>query len=71
LRGEAIPLTARLFAVVDVFDALCSDRPYRNACSRSEVLAYFDEQIGEHFDPQIAKVFMELAHQEKWVSVVK
>ena len=68
LKGEAIPLSARLFAVVDVFDALCSDRPYRKACNRSEVLAYFNEQIGEHFDPQIVKIFLELAHNEKWCS---
>jgi len=66
LKGEAIPLSARLFAVVDVWDALCSDRPYRKACSRSEVLNYFHEQIGEHFDPQIVKVFLDLASKEKW-----
>jgi PAS domain S-box-containing protein len=66
LKGEAIPLSARLFAVVDVFDALCSDRPYRKACSRTEVLAYLNEQIGEHFDPQIVKTFLDLAHKEKW-----
>ena len=68
LKGKAIPLSARLFAVVDVFDALSSDRPYRKACSRSEVLAYFNEQIGEHFDPQIVDKFLELVHNEKWCS---
>jgi PAS domain S-box-containing protein len=66
LKGEAIPLSARLFAVVDVWDALCSDRPYRKACNPSEILAYFREQTGEHFDPQIAKVFLNLARKEKW-----
>jgi len=71
LKGETIPLSARLFAVVDVFDALCSDRPYRKACSRTEVLAYFNEQIGEHFDPQIVKTFLDLAHKEKWCGSIK
>ena len=66
LKGEAIPLSARLFAVVDVWDALCSDRPYRKACSQSEILSYFHEQTGEHFDPHIAIVFLELARKEKW-----
>ncbi len=66
LSGEAIPLSARLFAVVDVWDALCSDRPYRKACPQPEVLAYFQDQVGKHFDPDIVKVFLELARQEKW-----
>jgi PAS domain S-box-containing protein len=66
LKREAIPLSARLFAVVDVWDALCSDRPYRKRCSQSEVLNYFHEQIGEHFDPQIVEVFLDLASNEKW-----
>ena len=66
LKGEAIPLSARLFAVVDVWDALCSDRPYRKACSHAETLAYIHEQTGEHFDPQIVKVFLDLVHKEKW-----
>jgi PAS domain S-box-containing protein/putative nucleotidyltransferase with HDIG domain len=66
LKGEAIPLSARLFAVVDVWDALRSDRPYRKACSYAETLAYIHEQIGEHFDPQIVMVFLDLVHKEKW-----
>jgi PAS domain S-box-containing protein len=68
LKEDAIPLSARLFAVVDVWDALCSDRPYRKACSRAEILTYFHEQTGEHFDPKIARVFLDLAQQEKWCS---
>jgi PAS domain S-box-containing protein/putative nucleotidyltransferase with HDIG domain len=60
LKGEEIPLSARLFTVVDVFDALSSDRPYRKAWSREEILRYIEEQSGKHFDPKIAKIFLEM-----------
>jgi putative nucleotidyltransferase with HDIG domain len=60
LKGEEIPLSARLFTVVDVFDALSSDRPYRKAWSREEILRYIEEQAGKHFDPKIAKIFLEM-----------
>ena len=59
LKGEEIPLSARLFAVVDVFDALTSDRPYRSAWPRDDVYGYIQEQSGKHFDPQIVKIFLE------------
>jgi len=58
LKGEAIPLSARLFAIVDVFDALTSDRPYRAAWPREKVFRYIQEQSGISFDPQIATVFL-------------
>ena len=57
LRGEEIPLSARLFAVVDVWDALTSDRPYRRAWSEEEALNYIREQSGKHFDPQVVELF--------------
>ncbi len=60
LRGEEIPLYARLFAIVDVWDALCSDRPYRAAMPEAEVLEYIQKDAGKHFDPELVKVFMEL-----------
>ena len=60
LRGEAIPLAARIFAVVDVWDALSSDRPYRKAWPRQRVLDYIVEQAGKHFDPDIVKAFLSL-----------
>ena len=60
LKGEEIPLPARLFAVVDVWDALTSDRPYRLAWEREKVLAYIQEQSGKHFDPEAAKRFLEI-----------
>ncbi len=57
LKGEQIPLAARLFAVVDVWDALTSDRPYRPAWPVERALAYIHEQRGKHFDPQVIEVF--------------
>ena len=60
LCGEQIPLSARLFAVVDVFDALTSDRPYRNAWKKEKALSYIREQSGKHFFPDVVKVFCEM-----------
>lgn len=60
LKGEEIPLAARIFAVVDVFDALTSDRPYRSAWSIRDALDYIREQAGRHFDPQVVEVFLQL-----------
>lgn len=60
LAGEAIPLEARLFAVVDVYDALTSDRPYRKAWSEAQALAHIREQAGSHFDPEVVEEFMAL-----------
>jgi putative nucleotidyltransferase with HDIG domain len=57
LKGEEIPLTARLFAVVDVYDALTSDRPYRAAWSKEEALKYIQEQSGKHFFPEAVEAF--------------
>jgi HD-GYP domain-containing protein (c-di-GMP phosphodiesterase class II) len=53
LKGEDIPLAARLFAVADVWDALRSDRPYRKAWSEERVLDYIHALTGAHFDPQV------------------
>ncbi len=58
LKGEQIPLSARIFAVIDVWDALTSDRPYRPAWSVSKTLNYISENSGTHFDPQIVAIFM-------------
>ncbi len=61
LRGEAIPLTARVFAVVDVFDALTSERPYKKAMALAEAMTIMREEETRHFDPAIAAVFKEMA----------
>jgi PAS domain S-box-containing protein/putative nucleotidyltransferase with HDIG domain len=58
LRAEQIPLTARIFAVVDVWDALTSDRPYRKAWEEGQALEYIREQAGLHFDPKVVEVFL-------------
>ena len=60
LKGEEIPVAARLFTIVDVWDALTSDRPYRAAWSHEEALAYIREQSGRHFDPQIVDLFFKV-----------
>jgi HD-GYP domain-containing protein (c-di-GMP phosphodiesterase class II) len=60
LKGEAIPLPARIFAVIDVFDALTSDRPYRKAWKREEALDYIKNQSGKHFYPQAVGAFLEM-----------
>jgi PAS domain S-box-containing protein len=58
LKGENIPLIARIFAVVDVWDALLSDRPYRPGWPKEEVIRYLREHAGKQFDPQIVEVFL-------------
>ncbi len=60
LAGEDIPLAARLFAVVDVYDALTSDRPYRRAWSKIDTMKYINEQSGTHFDPHVVPAFIEM-----------
>ena len=60
LQGEAIPLAARIFAVVDVWDALMMDRPYRPAWQREEALAYIKSQSETQFDPTVVAAFIEL-----------
>jgi putative nucleotidyltransferase with HDIG domain len=59
LKGEQIPLAARIFAIVDVWDALTSDRPYRTAWSVRKALDYIRDQAGTHFDPAVVKVCLE------------
>jgi putative nucleotidyltransferase with HDIG domain len=58
LKGNEIPLSARIFAVVDQWDALTSDRPYRTAWTREKVMAYFRENAGKIYDPEIVNVFL-------------
>jgi HD-GYP domain-containing protein (c-di-GMP phosphodiesterase class II) len=58
LKGEQIPLAARIFAVADVWDALTSDRPYRPAWTEEKTLEYIREQSGQHFDPNVVAVFL-------------
>lgn len=59
LKGEQIPLAARIFAVVDVWDALTTDRPYRKAWPPEKALDYLRSQAGSQFDPRVVSVFVE------------
>ena len=61
LEGEEIPLAARIFSIVDVWDALTSDRPYRKAWTRQETLEYILAERGRYFDPLIVDVFSQIA----------
>ncbi|ETN87524.1 hypothetical protein TNMX_11655 [Thermus sp. NMX2.A1] len=65
LKGLEIPLSARIFAVVDVYDALTSDRPYRKAWPREKALAYIQEQAGKQFDPEVVEAFLRLVAGEE------
>ncbi|MBF0160394.1 MAG: response regulator [Magnetococcales bacterium] len=60
LSGQDIPLIGRLIALADVFDALTSARPYKKAWSVEEALSLIQREIGEHFDPELARLFLEL-----------
>ncbi|NJN68661.1 MAG: HD domain-containing protein [Chloroflexaceae bacterium] len=60
LKSEDIPLAARIFAVVDVWDALCSDRPYRKGWSAPQVQDYLRAQAGTHLDPHIVRIFLQM-----------
>jgi len=60
LKGDQIPLGARIFAIVDVYDALTNARPYRPAWSREEALRYIAAEAGRHFDPAIAAEFLRM-----------
>jgi len=68
LKEEQIPVAARIFAVVDVWDALISDRPYRPAWPEEKASEYIREQAGKHFDPQVVEVFLSIADFGMWIS---
>jgi len=60
LKGEQIPLAARIFAVVDVWSSLMTDQPYRKAWKPDRVLPYIRENAGRLFDPAIVEAFLGL-----------
>ena len=62
LRGTQIPLIARIFTVVDVWDALVSGRPYRAAWPEEKVRNHIRDGSGTHFDPQVVDMFMQLVN---------
>ncbi len=58
LKGEQIPLSARIFAIVDVWDALISDRPYRKKRNKADVRDHISSLSGTHFDPKVVDIFL-------------
>ena len=69
LKGEEIPLAARIMAVSDVFDALISARCYKNALPADEAFKIIEGKSGNHFDPQLVEVFMK--HKEDFLKVTQ
>lgn len=64
LSGEQIPLYARIFSVVDVWDAICFDRPYRKAEPPQVAADFLRSQSGEHFDPAIVNAFLKMLQEQ-------
>ena len=69
LKGEEIPLAARIFAIIDVWDALLSDRPYRKAWLEDKVMTYLQDQTGKHFDPKVVDTFFALLKPSQLVEM--
>jgi PAS domain S-box-containing protein len=65
LKGEKIPFPARIFAIVDVWDALLTDRPYRDAWPREKAVAHIKEQSGKHFDPRVVNAFIKIIESDR------
>lgn len=64
LKDTEIPFAARIFAVVDVWDALRSDRPYRDGWTAEKTRDYIQAESGKHFDPQVVEVFMQMLKED-------
>ncbi len=64
LRGEQIPLSARIFSVVDIWDALLSNRPYRKAWPREKVVTYLRDVSGTILDPKIVDIFLKMINAD-------
>jgi HD-GYP domain-containing protein (c-di-GMP phosphodiesterase class II) len=65
LKGTEIPLSARIFSIVDVWDALRSERPYRQAWDKEKTLNYIRAEANTRFDPEVVRIFLEMASEEK------
>ena len=73
IKGEEIPLAARIFAVVDVWDALSSDRPYRKAWPYEKIVEHMRQQSGTHFDPNVVEIFLQMimgAHETSQAATI-
>lgn len=65
LKGEEIPVSARIMAICDVYDALTMERPYKKAFTKFEALKIISDTAGKHFDPELAKLFVEVMLSNK------
>jgi PAS domain S-box-containing protein/putative nucleotidyltransferase with HDIG domain len=65
LKGDEIPLAARIFSIVDVWDAVQSDRPYNKAWPQEKAIQYLKDESGKYFDPECVPVFLDLVEQGK------
>jgi len=65
LKGEEIPLGARIFSIVDVYDALTANRPYRTAWPKDKVLGHVRELSGTHFDPRVVEAFLKMVEEDR------
>jgi len=68
LKAEQIPLSARIFSVVDIWDALLSDRPYRKAWPQDKVVEYLKDIAGTHLDPKVVEVFLKMITEDKFTT---
>jgi putative nucleotidyltransferase with HDIG domain len=69
LKGEEIPLSSRIFTIVDHWEALSSDRPYRKAIPKEQVFVYIKENEGRAFDPHLAEIFLKMVLDSKMVEL--
>ncbi len=69
LAGNDIPLESRIVAISDVYDALCSERPYKSAYSEDKAMAILSKEVGRHFDPDVFKAFENALEEIRSVSV--
>jgi HD-GYP domain-containing protein (c-di-GMP phosphodiesterase class II) len=65
LKGTQIPLSARIFSIVDIWDALLSDRPYRTAWPKNKVVEYLKDISGTHLDPDIVQAFLKMLEEDE------
>jgi len=64
LKGEETPLSARVLSILDVYNALTTDRPYRKALTKEKVINILEERKGTQFDPDITDVFIKILREE-------
>jgi len=69
LAGKDIPFAAQIFAVVDVWDALTSNRPYRKAWSKNRTSHYIQKRVGRHFVPKVVEAFLDIDPLGSWSSL--